>query len=71
MADGSVFLQYHDREHNIKMIILIIFADVNIVVKKMLTIGMICGMNIIIADYKMKKKEMLNYKKRSSVYSRT
>lgn len=51
MADGSVSLQYHDREHNIKMIILIIFADVNIVVKKMLTIGMICGMNIIVADF--------------------
>ena len=51
MADGSVFLQYHDREHNIKMIILIIFADVNIVVKKMLTIGMICGRNIIATDY--------------------
>lgn len=42
MADGSVFLQYHDREHNIKMIILIIFADVNIVVKKS---------NIIATDY--------------------
>lgn len=42
MADGSVFLQYHDREHNIKMIILIIFADVNIVVKKR---------NIIATDY--------------------
>lgn len=56
MVDGSVFLQYYDREHNIKMIILIIFADVNIVVKKMLTIRMICGMNIIIADYKMKKE---------------
>ncbi len=51
MADGSVFLQYHDREHNIKMIILIIFADVNIAVKKMLTIGMICGRNIIATDY--------------------
>jgi hypothetical protein len=42
VADGSVFLQYHDREHNIKMIILIIFADVNIVVKKR---------NIIATDY--------------------
>lgn len=42
MADGSVFLQYNDREHNIKMIILIIFADVNIVVKKS---------NIIATDY--------------------
>ena len=51
MADGSVFLQYHDREHNIKMIILIIFADVNIAVKKMLTIGMICGRNIIVVDF--------------------
>jgi len=42
VADGSVFLQYNDREHNIKMIILIIFADVNIVVKKS---------NIIATDY--------------------
>ena len=51
MIDGLVFLQYHNREHNIRTNMLIIFAVVNIVVKKMLIIGMICGMSIIVADF--------------------
>lgn len=63
MADGSVFLQYHDREHNIKMIILIIFADVNIVVKKR---------NIIATDYeKVNNTTGGTYKIGNQKYSRS
>ena len=42
---------------------LIIFVAVNIVVKKMLTIGMICGKNIIVVDYKMKRRKKFMNKK--------
>ena len=65
MADGLVSLQYHNSEQNIKTNMLIIFVAVNIVVKKILTIGMICGKNIIVVDYRMKRRKKSMNKKTS------
>ena len=51
--DGLVFLLSKDREQWIRIDMLIIFVDVNTVMKKMIGIGMICGKIIMVVDYKI------------------